>query len=180
MKPLSSTRSIPAVAAALISLTFMSFAPSVSAQAPGGQGGPGAHRGGPHMQDSQSGGPRISRRAERMIRLFDLNGDGKVTLEEINTDQARIFTALDVNDDKSMSVDEIRRRGRSLQIFRTTTLFDLLDANGDGKLSVAEVQAPSKRWFKRYDANGDGVMEASELPADHRHGGRRGGRGGRR
>ena len=115
-----------------------------------------------------------------MIRLFDLNGDGKVTLEEINTDQARIFTALDVNDDKSMSVDEIRRRGRSLQIFRTTTLFDLLDANGDGKLSVAEVQAPSKRWFKRYDANGDGVMEASELPADHRHGGRRGGRGGRR
>ena len=113
-----------------------------------------------------------------MIRLFDLDGDGKVTLEEINTDQARIFTALDVDDDKSMSVDEIKRRGRSLLIFRTTTLFDLLDSNGDGKLSVVEVQAPSQRWFKRYDANGNGIMEAEELPESHKRGGRGGGRRG--
>ena len=42
-------------------------------------------------------------------------------------------------------------------------LFDLLDTDGDGKLSVAEIQAPSKRWFKRYDKNGDKVMEAGEV-----------------
>ena len=118
--------------------------------------------------------PRISRHVERMMWLYDINGDGKITLAEINADQVRMFTALDVDGDKSLAVDEIRRRGRSLLIFRTTTLFDLLDANGDGKLSVAEVQAPSKRWFKRYDINGDGVMEASEIPKLRR---RRGGRG---
>jgi Ca2+-binding EF-hand superfamily protein len=161
----------------------MSFASAVSAQTPGGPGARGPHMGGqqmgsgPHMSGAQMGAHHRSRHAERMLRLFDTNGDGKITLAEINADQARMFTALDVDGDKSMSVDEIRRRGRSLQIFRTTTLFDLLDANGDGKLSVAEVQAPSKRWFKRYDENGDGVMEASEIPQRHGHRGRRGGHG---
>ena len=62
-----------------------------------------------------------------------------------------------------MAVDEIRRRGRSLLIFRTTTLFDLLDADGDSQISLAELQAPSKRWFRRYDINGDGELEASEI-----------------
>ena len=122
----------------------------------------------------ERGGHHQGRRAERMTRLYDTNGDGKITLAEINNDQARMFTALDVDGDKSMSVDEIRRRGRSLQIFRTTTLFDLLDSNGDGKLSVTEIQAPSKRWFNRYDKNGNGIMEADELPEGRGAGGPRG------
>jgi Ca2+-binding EF-hand superfamily protein len=128
------------------------------------------------MQGTEMGTPHMSRHHERMLLLYDTNKDGKITVAEINDDQARIFTAMDVDGDKSLSVDELKRRGRSLQIFRTTTIFDLLDVNGDGKLSVAEVNAPSKRWFKRYDANNDGAMEASELPAG-RHHGRRGWRG---
>lgn len=118
----------------------------------------------------------MSRHAERMMGLYDLNNDGKITIAEINGDQARIFTAMDIDGDNHLSVDEMKRRGRSLQVFRTTTIFDLLDANGDGKLSVEEINGPSNRWFKRYDANNDGVMEASELPAG-RHHGRRGWRG---
>ena len=160
MNSFPSAKSAPVMATALLSITLMSFASAVSAQAPGG---PGARV------------PQ-TRHAERMMLLYDLNGDGKITIAEINTDQARIFTALDVNDDKKMSVEEIKRRGRSLQIFRTTTLFDLLDANGDGTLSVTEVQAPSKRWFKRYDLNGNGVMESDEIPVGRRRGGRHGGR----
>lgn len=157
---------------ALFSAGLMVLASSVSAQMPAGPGGPGAR--GPHMGGQPMENHHKSRHAERMMRLYDIDGDGKITIAEINNDQARIFTALDVNNDKSMSVDEIRRRGRSLQIFRTTTLFDLLDTDGDGKLSVAEVQAPSKRWFKRYDTNGDGAMDASEIPDQRGPGGRRG------
>jgi Ca2+-binding EF-hand superfamily protein len=128
----------------------------------------------PQMRGAEMGDHHRSRRAEHMTRLYDTNGDGMITLGEINADQARMFTALDVDGDGSMSVDEIKRRGRSLQIFRTTTLFDLLDTNGDGKLSVAEIQAPSKRWFNRYDKNANGVLEADELPEGHRRGGRHG------
>ena len=152
------------LAVVVLSAALLSVPSAVSAQGSGAQQ-PGA----------QSGEPRLSRGTERFIRLFDTNGDGKVSINEINADQARMFTALDVDVDKKMSVDEIKRRGRSLQIFRTTTLFDLLDANGDGYLSLSEVQAPSKRWFKRYDKNSDGVMDANEIPEQ-----RSWGRGGRR
>ena len=181
MKPLPLTHFGPILATAIISFTLMSFASTVSAQAPGGAGARG-----PQTGERQIGEPeqkherRQSRKAARMARLYDTNGDGKITIAEINADQARMFTALDVDGDKSMSVEEIRRRGRSLQIYRTTTLFDLLDTNGDGKLSVAEIQAPSKRWFKRYDENGNGILEADEIADSHHRGGRRGGRHGRR
>jgi len=178
MKPLFSAKPAPVMATALLSITLMSFASAVSAQMPGGPG-PGAHMneqqmGAQHMRGAETGGPHRSHHAERMMRLYDTNGDGKISLAEINADQARMFTALDVDGDKSMSVEEIRRRGRSLQIFRTTTLFDLLDANGDGKLSVVEIQAPSQRWFKRYDKNGDGILEADEIPDGRGSGGRGG------
>ena len=113
----------------------------------------------------------MSRRTERFMRLYDLNGDGKVTVDEINSDQSRMFGAIDVDGDKALSVEEMQRRGRSLQLWRTVTMFDLLDVNGDGKISVEEIQGPTKRWFARYDKNKNGVLEADELPA------RRGGHG---
>ena len=170
---------LAAIAAIVLSVPVSSLAQGTGPRGSGPHG-PGMMQGsGPGMQGGmQGGGPgpgmqgnadgersHMSRHVARFMMLYDLNNDGKVTIEEINDDQARMFAAMDINNDKSMSVDEIRRRGRSLQIFRTTTLFDLLDTNGDGKLSLDEIQAPSKRWFKRYDTNSDGVMDASEVPA---------------
>lgn len=173
-------RTIPTLATAALSLALVSAFSIATAQGTGprGPGGPG---GPSHMSGAEMGGPQMSRHHERMMLLYDTNKDNKISIAEINGDQARIFTAMDIDGDKSLSVDELKRRGRSLQVFRTTTIFDLLDVNGDGKLSVAEVNAPSQRWFKRYDANSDGAMESSELPQGRHHGRRgRGGRGGHR
>jgi hypothetical protein len=47
---------------------------------------------------------------------------------------------------------------------RVMTLFDLIDVNGDGKLTKEELAAPAGRWFKRYDKNGDGFIAADEMP----------------
>lgn len=155
----SAIASIAALAA--VSVLSLSFPTAASAQGRG-SGGPSAPGASP---------PQQSRAVERFMLLYDINGDGKVTVAEINDDQSRIFTAMDIDNDGSLSTDEMKRRGRSLQGYRTTTLFDLMDANGDGKLSLKEIQAPTRRWFKRYDVNNDGAMEASEVPARH---GRRG------
>lgn len=160
------SKTIIASIAALAAVSVLSLSLPMAASAQGqGAGGPGA------------AAPPQSRAVERFMLLYDINGDGKVTVAEINDDQARIFTALDVDNDSSLSTDEMKRRGRLLQAYRTTTLFDLMDANGDGKLSLKEIQAPTGRWFKRYDANNDGVMDAGEVPVRH---GRRGRGRGRR
>lgn len=127
--------------------------------------------GGPGMGPEDRAARRQERRAQRFIEFYDTNGDGKATLDEIVADQARLFGAIDVDGDKTLSVAEVKRRGRLLRMRRTTTLFDLLDANGDGKLTADEVSAPTRRWFKRYDTNANGVMEADELP-QHRWRGR--------
>lgn len=101
---------------------------------------------------------------QRFMELYDINHDGKVSLQEILSDQDRLFTAIDIDNNKKLSIEEIRRRGRLLQMWRTTTLFDLLDTNGDGVLTISEINAPTRRWFMRYDTNHDGELEPNEIP----------------
>jgi len=42
-------------------------------------------------------------------------------------------------------------------------MFDRLDANQDGKLSLAEYSAPDQKLFARLDKNHDGAITADEL-----------------
>ena len=100
----------------------------------------------------------------RMVALLDTDGDGKVSVGEIAAEHERLLGAADVNADGTLSVDEFRRRGRWFQALDVTTLFDLMDADGDQSLTLAEIQAPSQRWLTRHDRNGDDAIEKSELP----------------
>jgi EF hand len=130
--------------------------------------------------DSDDDDDRRARpRVEHFVRLFDTDKDNKVSIDEIAAEHGRLFGAVDVDGDKLLTVEEFRRRGRLFQSLRTTTLFDLLDANGDQKLSPDEISAPSRRWFTRYDVNGDGMMDADEVAKarDRRYGAKRKHRG---
>ena len=106
------------------------------------------------------------RQGRYFMRLYDANNDGKVTTGEIANDQARMLNAIDLNNDKSLSIDEMRRRGRSLQIWRSVTLFDLLDTNGNQKISAEELENirrvfalyvtfPKSRWAEIRKAETD-------------------------
>ena len=113
-------------------------------------------------QDDRPGPPR-ERGQERMMLLLDTDRDDKISAAEIAAEQKRLLAAADVDSDGKLSVDEFRRRGRWFRSIGTTTLFDLMDSDGDQALTLEEIQAPSRRWLKRYDANGDDSIEAGEF-----------------
>lgn len=128
---------------------------------------------------SQKGGhadKAKSWRAGHFIRIFDTDGNGSVSLAEIGAEQKRLIAATDVDGDGALSVDEFRRRGRLIRSIGATSLFDMLDTDGDQKVTAAEMAAPSARWFKRYDANADGGIVAEELPRRNKRGGWRHGK----
>lgn len=109
-------------------------------------------------------GEQQQSRPPKLFRILDTNADGRVTLDEITAEQKRLLSAADLDGDGKLSVPEFRRRGWWFQQMHTTTLFDLMDANGDRTLTAEEIAAPSARWFKRYDTNADGGMSTEELP----------------
>src|SRR5205085_10337810 len=81
-------------------------------------------------------------------------GDGKIFEKEL-------ITALDEVDELSaaaaqgvLSVD-LNESGRGL--------FGLIDADGDGRISIRELRAMPK-LVERFDANKDGALSPSEVP----------------
>jgi Ca2+-binding EF-hand superfamily protein len=68
---------------------------------------------------------------------YDLNRDGTVTPEEIQTGRAAEFNRADSNRDGQLSLAELH----SVQTERRAARFAQRDANGDGVLSLDEFQA---------------------------------------
>lgn len=74
------------------------------------------------------------------------------------------FNRLDRDGDRALTLAEFRALGREKG---AAALFVLLDADGDGRLSVKELGAPSGALFARFDAydvNKDGFVARREFP----------------
>ena len=105
------------------------------------------------------------------FRMLDTNGDGKVTRAEFNAGFAdRLFAIYNRQKDGVITKaewDAVERANES----RTESSFRALDRNGDGKLSRAELSsgprrdAVMNRLFDRIDANHDGTISLVEARA---------------
>lgn len=119
----------------------------------------------------------------RGIMRADTNGDGKVSKEEIaalqDKQQGDWFDKIDADKDGFLTEEEVRqardarrdhRRGEMKA--RMDEHFKQTDANGDGQLSLDEVQAKMPKLAERFttlDADKNGTLSKDEL----KRGGRR-------
>ncbi|MBX3472688.1 MAG: EF-hand domain-containing protein [Planctomycetes bacterium] len=115
---------------------------------------------------------------EFLIETADKDGDGMLSIQEYQDAMAEeSFRALDKNKDGIVCLEEFQasqQGGRGMMMAMPAR-----DQDGDGKLSIDELAAGPKRIFEMADANKDGVVTAEELASMGGGMGRgRGGEGG--
>lgn len=129
-------------------------------------------------------GPRM---AERMLRYFDTNKDGKVTREEYQAGVKKMFAEMDLNNDGRLSDDDLPplMRGRNalgsgggggraagpggmMGSFAGGPLMRLLreaDANNDGVVTLEEANSAADKRFAVFDRNKDGAIDKADFDA---------------
>lgn len=121
------------------------------------------HHGGKH------GGKKGGKFMERLA-MFDADGDGNITQDEIAAHKAARFAAIDANGDGEVSLEEMSAHHEAMQAQkqseRQAKRFAAMDADGNGTLSAEELNTtgPGKA-FERLDADSDGVLTADEIAA---------------
>jgi hypothetical protein len=171
--------SLSASAISVLLLSALTVPASV-AQGPGDRDG---HGGGARaLLDLDSNGDRQLTRAELSAGLaaryaaIDTNKDGVVPVAEFKAHadarrsemEAGRTKLLDTNGDGQVSDTEkaaAPKRGRGGERRDMVESADRIDADKDGKITLAEFSAPMDKVFAALDANGDGAVSATEVKA---------------
>jgi|GEM_PF-6207756 len=99
-----------------------------------------------------------------LLRMFDADHDGKVSLQEFMAWRENQFEQFDANRDGKLSREELRAgTNRFARILERN--FDLIDTNRDQLLSREEFRQASRRRFLIMDTNRDGYLTQEELHA---------------
>ena len=115
--------------------------------------------------------PGRSASAPRGLMRYDTNKDGVVDRAEWKAGQEARFKQLDTNGDGKLTQEELFARtpadGNSVvpsdrQAQRQTSYFQLLDADKDGFVTLAEFMIQADRNFARCDLNKDGRIDTAE------------------
>ena len=97
---------------------------------------------------------------------LDINNDGKLSIEEIETKRDTMVQSMDLNGDKMVSTQELMQQHAKRADLFAKRMIKKLDANGDGSLSFTELKK-SRQWklsrmFYRLDKNLDGFISKEE------------------
>lgn len=107
-----------------------------------------------------------SRGRSSLCYSYDTNRDGKVTRAEFDKLTQQQFNAFakggSLNSEQYYQLLAAQSRAISARVFQR------LDRDRDGKLTLAEFAASQERLFSRLDKNGDGVIGGDELTSSRR------------
>jgi Ca2+-binding EF-hand superfamily protein len=106
--------------------------------------------------------------ADKHFKKMDTNGDGKISRAEHATGAKQMFAQCDVNKDGVVTAAEMDAataiKGEKPNKYDKTSAekIQMIDQNGDGKLTSTEHEAGSEKIFATMDKNGDGLLSKEE------------------
>lgn len=106
---------------------------------------------------------------------LDANGDGGITLEELQARGPARFAQADTNADGALSAEEMTAAAQTRAAERAAQIIARFDTNADGLLQEDEMRPRGgdmgARMFQRVDADSDGILTQEEFDAAmERHG----------
>lgn len=131
---------------------------------------------------SQSTSAKVTAKvtAKSMVASMDQDGDGKINKEESPAQLSPYFDGIDVNSDGFIDVGEAKvmadyannQNAESQEEemdpdeeLTSEKMIELLDKNGDKKLSKEEITGEVKKHFDMIDSNRDGLIDNKEVSA---------------
>lgn len=115
---------------------------------------------GPAVAQSQVG----VQKALANIMTTDTNGDGVISRDEFHDVLAARWKHIDRNADGYLDEDDFPA-GAAMRARTQLAQISDLDANGDGRISKGEVLNRLSSGFAQADANADGVLSPAEIEA---------------
>jgi len=108
---------------------------------------------------------RSSKRFEHMLKKWDANGDGRISLDEYLAAASARFQQIDTQNAGSVSADQIANSPNAHERIerRAEGLVQHLDSAGKGYVTQDEFVAAAKARFAKLDRNGDGKLTPDEL-----------------
>jgi len=118
----------------------------------------------------RANGPGKRHGKGKMLAKIDTNGDGAIGRDEAPPRMLERFDEIDADGDGKLTDSELaaawKKRGpRQGPGGKHEANRARLDADGDGVVSAEEFSQRALGWFERADANGDGTVELAELQA---------------
>ncbi|MEO0462405.1 MAG: EF-hand domain-containing protein [Pseudomonadota bacterium] len=101
---------------------------------------------------------------EALLKQADANRDGQVTWAEVVELRTKMFSRLDRNGDGYADKSD-RPRMFGSKFDQAMTKAARFDADGDGRISKAEMIEAEAPAFTKADANGDKIVTTDEISA---------------
>ena len=97
-----------------------------------------------------------------LLAKYDLNGDAKITQDEVAVKKLNIFRHMDMDSDGGVSFDEYKDVDFSRRQALLKARFGKLDTDRDGLITEKEYST-YMGLFSSIDSNGDGTLTSKEM-----------------
>lgn len=106
--------------------------------------------------------------ADKHFKMMDANGDGKISRAEHAAGAKQMFAQCDANRDGIVTAAEMdatmaaQGEKPAKDEKNSAEKIQMLDQNGDGRLTAAEHETGTEKMFGKMDKNADGFLSKEE------------------